>query len=95
MKGTILIPRDKRGFAVAHRFEGGEHRFEVSVGSSFNELYWDETARELASPRRHRELRKVLADHGADWLLEYMPTLISDNARVTSTDLVNLASAQR
>ena len=95
MIGTILIPRDGRGFAVAHRFEDGEHRFEVSVGSSFNELYWDETAKELASPRRHRELRKVMADHGAGWLLEYMPKLSSDNAHVTSTDLVQLASLQR
>ena len=95
MKGTILIPRDGRGFVVAHRFESGEHRFEVSVGSSFNELYWDETAKDLASPRRSREIRKVLADHGAGWLLEYLPTLSNDDANVTSTDLVELASKQR
>jgi len=95
MKGTVIIPRQGRDFEVAHRFETGEHHLEVSIGSSFNELYWDETAKALAlSPWRHRELRKVLADHDAGWLVDYLPQLARSGDEVTFEDLKAMARVE-
>ena len=45
MKGTVLIkdPPSFPSFELAYRKDGTEHVFEVSVGHSFNELYWEFT----------------------------------------------------
>ena len=45
MKGTTLVkdPPSFPSFELAYRKDGVEHVFEVSVGESFNQLYWEFT----------------------------------------------------
>lgn len=89
MLGTILIsdpPRFKT-FELAHRIEGGEHRFEVAYGSSFNELYYDFTPQEfLRSPDRS-ELEKQFRRVGVDWLISILERLAKASIVVTTEDL--------
>ena len=93
MKGTVIIPRKTRDFEVAHRFEGGEHYIEVSVGSSANELYWDIPAKRfIAEPDRYEGVPEVLTSHGAGWLLAVIPKLASDADGFTSNDLARMAN---
>lgn len=95
MKGIVIIPRQGRDFEVAHRVEGGEHHIEVSVGSSFNELYWDVPAKRfVAEPDRYEDLPEVLVNHGAGWLLKIIPQLASRNTEFTSERLALLATQE-
>ena len=66
MKGNVIIPRAERDFEVAHRIEAGVHWLEVSVGSSFNEIYWDAPAQRIVSePDTYDGLVEVLRRHEA------------------------------
>lgn len=96
MKGTVIILRQGRDFEVAHRVEAGEHHIEVSVGSSFNELYWDVPAKQfVADPDRYEELPEVLQGHGAGWLLKVIPQLASGDVKLTSEQLSQFAAEER
>lgn len=80
MKGQIVIPRRASGFEVAHRVENGDHHFEVAIGSSFNELYWDVPARRfVADPEQYEDLPQILEAEDAGWLLQLLPSLAEDN----------------
>jgi len=91
MIGQPLIQRRANGFEVAHRVHGGEHRIEVTIGTSFSELYWDLAADDLKNGWwRHRALRKILRDQGAQWLLRALPKLV--NSRLSPEQLRALAA---
>ena len=93
MKGTVIIPRVRRDFEVAHRVVDGLHRIEVSVGSSFNELYWDLSADEFLAYPDYDDLKTILTDHGAEWLLTAIPQLAS--GALTSSELAEMAHRHR
>jgi len=96
MKGTVIIPRRLREFEVAHRIEAGDHYLEVSVGSSFNELYWDFSAKEfVAEPATYQGVPEVLCDLGAGWLLALLPGLADGTINLTSEELSALAEPDR
>jgi hypothetical protein len=84
MKGAIIIPREGRDFEVAHRVEAGVHWLEVSVGSSFNELYWDVPAKSIvADPDTYNDLVEVLRAR-AGWLVERLPEIAQGGEQVNS-----------
>jgi hypothetical protein len=88
MKGNVIIPRAGRDFEVAHRTEAGVHWLEVSVGSSFNELYWDVPAQQIVSdPDTYGELVDALRAHGAGWLADMLPEIARGDAQVSSETL--------
>lgn len=92
MKGQTIVARRPNGFEVAHRIEDGEHYVEVSIGSSFNELYWDVPAKRfVAHPQRYEDLPEILKEQDAGWLLTVLPTLAAQNAHLTTAELVALA----
>jgi hypothetical protein len=91
MIGQPIILRKSNGFEVAHRVLDGEHRIEVAVGTSFSELYWDLSANDLRRGWwRHRDLRRILRDHGAGWLLRALPKLVA--GRLSQKQLTELAA---
>ncbi len=93
MKGHSIIPRRANGFEVAHRIEDGEHQFEIAIGSSFNELYWDFPAsRFVADPGQFAELPEILEDQGVGWLLPLLPRLASGSVQLTTKDLETLGA---
>ena len=88
MKGNVIIPRAERDFEVAHRIEAGVHWLEVSVGSSFNELYWDAPAQRIVSePDTYDGLVEVLRRHEAAWLVDHLPAMARGDMGVTSEAL--------
>ena len=96
MKGQIIIPRGEGDFVVAHRIDSGEHHFEVSVGSSFNELYWDFPAKRfVADPERYSDLSEILKTHGAGWLLSLIPNLAEGSVNLSSNGVRDLALNSR
>jgi hypothetical protein len=93
MRGSVIIPRNSRDFEVAHRFEDGLHRIEVSIGSSFNELYWDNSVDEINSrPSDFEDLKRILIDNGAEWLVLSISRLA--NGTMTASDLAEIALAR-
>jgi hypothetical protein len=91
MIGQSLIPRRPNGFEIAHRLQGDEDRIEVTIGTLFNELYWDLTADDLRKGWwRHRDVRRILRDQGAQWLLRALPKLV--NKRLSPDQLRALAA---
>jgi hypothetical protein len=96
MKGNVIIPRVGRDFEVAHRIEAGAHWLEVSVGSSFNELYWDVPAQRIVSePEAYDDLVEVLRGQGAGWLADKIPAMARGAEDVTSDALKEQAQAMR
>ncbi|MCA1653903.1 MAG: hypothetical protein LC656_06910 [Sphingomonadales bacterium] len=96
MKGTVIIPRAGSDFEVTHRVEAGVHWLEVSVGSSFNELYWDVPAGKIVSePDAYGDLLAILEAHGAGWLTDKLPELAQDDAQVSSELLKAEAQSAR
>ncbi|WP_374471197.1 hypothetical protein [Phenylobacterium sp.] len=94
MKGAVIVQKRERNFEVAHRIEAGEHHIEVSVGSSFSELYWDIPAtRFVSEPHRYEDVPEVLRTNGAAWLLDVIPQL-ARGAALDSADLAALAEMQ-
>ena len=76
MKGQTVIPRRSNGFEVAHRVEDGDHHFEVAIGSSFNELYWDVPAKRFVADRqRYEDLPQILEAEGEAWLVQLLTSL--------------------
>jgi hypothetical protein len=84
MKGSIIIPREARDFEVAHRIEAGVHWLEVSVGSSFNELYWDVPVHLIvADPQTYDDLVEILSAK-AGWLRDILPKLARGDEQISS-----------
>lgn len=76
MKGQTVIRRRSNGFEVAHRVEDNDHHFEVAIGSSFNEAYWDVPAKRFATDQqRYADLQDVLEAEGEAWLLQLLASL--------------------
>ncbi len=93
MKGISLLesPPSFPSFALAHRFEAGEHRFEVAYGSSFSELYYDFTPEEFMASVDRSELTHQLSRAGASWVVPVLEQLASGVAGYTQDQLVELA----
>ena len=97
MKGTTVLidPPGFRTFELAHRFEGGEHRFEVAYGSSFNELYYDISPAQFVTSADREELELQLRRAGARWLVPLLLGLAAGNLETSTAELRRLAEKAR
>lgn len=94
MKGTTLLsnPPQFPTFEIAHRVENDKHHFEVSYGSSFNELYYDFTPKEFFESPDREELTLQLQRAGAGWLLSVLSAIAKDKKQFTTEQLATFAA---
>lgn len=96
MRGTVLVsnPQEFPTFQLAHRFEAGEHRFEVAYGTSFNELYYEFSPKEFVSTTDRAQIAKQFDRVGLDWLTQLLDDLAAGDAGITSEELLALIQSR-
>ncbi|BEV07754.1 hypothetical protein [Methylophilus sp. DW102] len=89
MRGKTLLsnPPEFATFELAHRMQEGTHRFEVSYGSSFNELYYDFSPAEFVRSADRKELELQLRRVGLARLVQVLPDLASGKAFLSAEDI--------
>ncbi len=97
MRGIILVkdPPSFRTFELAHRFEGGQHKFEVAYGSSFNELYYDFSPKEFLGSANRPELELQLGRAGQGWLVSVLLGIASGGVSYTAEEIAAMASVHK
>jgi hypothetical protein len=97
MLGTVLLrePPEFKTFELAHRVVDGEHRFEVSYGSSFSELYYDFSPKEFLSSADREELSLQLNRVRLGWLVPLLAQMASGCVSPTTQDLERMVREGR